>query len=87
MTSGKTIGLMIQIFVGKVMSLIFSMLSRFFIAFLPRTKCLFFFFPPQQQSPSAVILESREIKSVTAFIVYPCIFHEIMDLDAVIFVF
>ena len=86
MTSGKTIGLMIQIFVGKVMSLIFSMLSRFFIAFLPRTKCLFFF-PPQLQAPSAVILESRKIKSVTAFIVYPCIFHEIMDLDAVIFVF
>ena len=78
-TSGKTIALTIQTFAGKVMSLLFS---RFFIAFLPSTKCLFFF-PPQQQSLSAVILEPREIKSVTAFIVYPCIYHEIMELDAV----
>ena len=46
MTSGKTVALTIQTFVGKVMSLLFSMLSRFFIAFLPRSKRLFFFFPP-----------------------------------------
>ena len=71
-------------FVSKVMSLLFNTLSRFVIAFLPRSKHLLISW---LQSPSAVILESRKIKSVTAFIVYPCIFHEIMDLDAVIFVF
>ena len=82
----KTIALTIQTFAGKVMSLVFSMLSRFFIAFLPSTKCLFFFFSSKLQSLSTVILEPRG-KSVTAFIVSPCIFHEIMERVAVIFIF
>ena len=62
MTTGKTITLTIQIFVGKVMSLLFNMLSRFVIAFLPRSKHLLVSWP---QSPSAVILEPKKIKSVT----------------------
>ena len=94
-TSGKTIALILQTFASKVeMSMLFSILSKFLIAFLPRTKCLFCsvflfvcLFFPLLQSLSAVILEPREINSVTAFIVSPCICHEIMELDAVIFVF
>jgi len=70
MTTGKTVALTIQTFVGKVMSLLFSMLSRFFIAFLPRSKRLFFFFP-QLPSLSAITFEPRKIKSVTVFIVSP----------------
>ena len=57
MTNGKTIALTRQIFVGKVMSLLFNTLSRFVIAFLPRSKCLLFSW---LQSPSAVILESNK---------------------------
>ena len=66
MTSGKTIALTLQTFAGKIISLLFSMLSRFFIAFLPRTKCLFFF-PPQLQSLSAVIFGVWENKVCHCF--------------------
>ena len=65
---------------GKVMSLLFNMLSRFVIAFLPRRKYL-------MQSLSAVILETKKIKSVTVSIVSPSICHEVMGLDAMILVF
>ena len=76
MSTGKTISLTIQTFVGKVMSLLFNMLSKFVIVFVPRL-----------QSPSAVILEPKKIKSVTVSIVSPSIYHEVMGLDAMIFVF
>ena len=75
MTNGKTIVLTIWIFVGKAMSLIFNMLSRFFIAFLPRSKHLLI---SQLQSPSAVILEPPKLKSLTVYIVYPSICHEVL---------
>ena len=68
MTTGKTIALTRQTFVGKVMSLLFNMLSRLAIAFLPRSKCLLISW---LQSPSAVILEPRKIRSVTISIVSP----------------
>ena len=68
MTTGKTIALTRQTFAGKVMSLLFNILSRFAIAFLPRSKCLFISW---LQSPFAVILESKKIKSVTVCIVSP----------------
>ena len=64
MTTGKTIALTVWVFVGKVMSLLFDMLSRFVTAFLPRSKCVFISW---LKSPSTVILEPRKIKSVTAF--------------------
>ena len=70
--TGKTIALTIQTFVGKVMSLLFNTLSRFVIAFLPRSKCLLI---SGLQSPSAVILEPKKIKSVAVSIVYPSICH------------
>ena len=66
MTTGKTIALTSWTFVGKVMSLLFNMLSRLLIAFLPRSKCLLI---SRLQSPSAVILEPKKIKSVTVSIV------------------
>ena len=66
------------------MSLLFNMLSRFVIAFLPKSKCLLI---SRLQSPSAVILEPKKIKSVTVSIVSPSICHEVMGLDAVILVF
>ena len=75
MTTGKTIALTIRTFVGKVMSLLFNMLSRFVIDFLPRSKCLLISW---LQSPSAVILEPKKIKSVTVSIVSPSICHEMM---------
>ena len=81
MTTGKTIALTRWIFVGKVMSLLFNMLSRFSIAFLPRSKCLLISW---LQSPSAVILEPKKIKSLTVSIVCPSICHEVIELDAVI---
>ena len=84
MTTGKTIVLTRWSFVGKVMSLLFNMLSRFFIAFLPRSKCLLISW---LQTPSAVILELKKIKSVTVSIVSPSICHEVMGLDAMLFVF
>ena len=66
------------------MSLLFNMLSRFVITFLPRNKCLLISW---QQSPSAVILEPDKIKSVTVSFVYPFICHEVMGPDAMILVF
>ena len=79
MTTGKTIALTRWTFVGKVMSLLFNMLSRFVIAFLPRRKCLLLSW---LQSPSGVILEPKKIKSATISIVSPSIFREVMALDA-----
>ena len=84
MTTGKTIGLTRQTFVSKVMSLLFNMLSRLVITFLPRSKCLLISW---LQSPSAVILEPKKIKSLTVCIVSPSIFYEVMGPDAMIFVF
>ena len=84
MTTGKTIALTRQTFVGKVMSLLFNILSRFVIAFLPRSKCLSISW---LESPSAVILEPRKIKSVTVYTVSPSISHEVMGPDAMILVF
>ena len=68
MTPGKTIALTRWTFVGKVMSLLFNMLSRLVIVFLPKSKRLFISW---LQSPSAVILEAKKIKSVTVSIVSP----------------
>ena len=84
MTNGKTIPLPKWTFVGKAMSLLFNMLSRLVITFLPRSKRLLI---SRQQSPSAVILEPKKIKSDTASTVFPSICHEVMGLDATIFVF
>ena len=75
MATGKTIALTSWTFVGKVMSLLFNMPSRLVIAFLPRNKCLLISW---LQSPSAVIVEPKKIKSVTAPIVSPSICHEVM---------
>ena len=72
----KTIALTRQTFVGKVMSLLFNMLSRLVITFLPRSKRLLISW---LQLPSAVILEPRKIKSAT---VSPSIYHEVMGPDA-----
>ena len=84
MTTGKTIALTRQVFVSKVMSLLFNMLSRLVITFLPRSKHLLISW---LQSPSAVILEPPKIKSVIVSIVSPSICHEVMGLDAMILVF
>ena len=84
MTTGKTIALTRQTFVGKVMSLLFNMLFRLVIAFLPRSKHLLISW---LWSPSAVILEPKNIKSVTVSIVSPSIYHEVMGPDAMILVF
>ena len=84
MTTGKTIALNKQTFVGKVMSLLFNMLSRLVITFLPWSKHLFISW---LQSSSAVILEPKKIKSVMVSIVSPSICHEVMGLDAMIFIF
>ena len=84
MATGKTIALTRWTFVGKVMSLLFNMLSRLVITFLPRSNCLLISW---LQSPSAVILESPKIKSATVFTVSPSICHEVMRLNAMIFVF
>ena len=81
MTTGKTIALTRRTFIGKVMSLLFSMLSWLVIAFLPRSKRLLISW---LQSPSAVILEPKKIKSVTVSIVSTTICHEVMGLDAMI---
>ena len=81
MTTGKAIALARWTFVGKVMSLLFNMLSRLVIAFLPRSKHLLISW---LQSPSAVILEPKKLKSVT---VSPSICHEVVGPDAMIFVF
>ena len=79
MTTGKIIALTRRTFVGKVMSLLFNMLSRLTIAFLPKNKCLFISW---LQSPSAVILKSKKIKSVTVSIVSPSICHKVIRPDA-----
>ena len=84
MTTGKTIALTRQTFVGKVMSMLFNMLSRLVITFLPRSKHLLISW---LQSLSAVILELKKIKSDTVSTVSPSICHEIMGLDAMILVF
>ena len=84
MTTGKTIVLTRRTFVDKVMSLLFNMLFRLVIAFLPRSKRLLISW---LQSPSAVILEPQKKKSVTVSIVSPSICHEVMGLDAMILVF
>ena len=84
MTTGKTIALTIQTFVGKVMSLLFNMLSRFVIAFLPRSKYLLISW---LQSPSAVILEPKKIKSGTVSTFSPSICHEVLGPNARILVF
>ena len=84
MTTGKTIALTRRTFVGKVMSLLFNMLSRLVISFLPRSKRLLI---SRLQSPSAVILEPKKMKSVTVSTVYPSICHEVMGPDAMILVF
>ena len=84
MTTGKTIALTRRTFVDKAMSLIFNILSGLVIAFLPRSKHLLISW---LQSPSAVRWEPKKIKSVTVSIVSPCICHEVMGPDAMIFVF
>ena len=81
MTTGKTIALTRHIFVGKVKFLLFNTLSRFVIAFLPRSKHLLISW---LQSPSTMVLESKKIKFVTVSIVFPSICHEVMGLDAMI---
>ena len=84
MTTGKTIALTRWTFVGKVMSLLFNMLSRLVRTFLPRCKRLLISW---LQSPSAAILEPPKINSDTVSTVYPSISHEVMGLDAKILIF
>ena len=84
MTTGKTIALTKWTFVDKVMSLLFNMLSRLLITFLPRSKHLLISW---LQSPSAVFLDPPKIKSATVSTVSPSICHEVMGLDAMILVF
>ena len=79
MTAGKTTALTRKTFVGKVMSLLFNMLSKLVITFLPRSKHLLI---SCLQSPSAVILEPPEMKSLTVSTVSPSISHEVMEPDA-----
>ena len=83
-TTGKTIALTRQTFVVKVMSLLFNMLSRLVIAFLPRSKRLLISW---LQSPSAVILAPKKINSATVSTVSPSICHEVMGPDAMVLVF
>ena len=78
MATGKTIALSRWAFVGKVMSLLFNMLSRLVIPFLPRSKRLLTSWP---QAPSTVILDLKKIKSVIVSIVSPSICHEVMGLE------
>ena len=84
MTTGKTKTLTRWILVGKVMSLLFNMLSKLVIAFLPRSKHLLILW---LQSPSAVILELKKIKSDTVLTVSPSICHEVLGPDAMILLF
>ena len=84
MTAGKAIALTRWTFVDRVMSLLFNMLSRFVMSFLPRSKRLLISW---LQSPSAVILEPKKIKSDTVSIVSPSIYYEVMGPDATILVF
>ena len=82
MTTGKTISLTRWIFVGKVISLFFNMLVG--IVFLPRSKCLSISW---LELTSAVILEPKKIKSVTVSTFSPCVCHEVIGPDAMIFIF
>ena len=84
MTTGKIAALTLWSFVGKLMSLLFNMLSRLVIAFLPRSKHLLISW---LQSSSALILEPKKIKTVTVYIVSPSICHEVMGPDVMILVF
>ena len=84
MTIGKAIDLTKWTIVSKIMSLLFNILSRFVVAFLPRSRCLLISW---LQSPSTVTLEPKKIKSVTISIISPSICHEVMGLDALILVF
>ena len=84
MTTGKTIALTRWTFVGKVMCLLFNMLSRLVIAFLPRSKHLLISW---LQSPSALVLEHNKINSLTVSIVSPSVCHEVIKPDAMIFIF
>ena len=84
MTAGKTIALTRWTFVGKVMSLLFNMLSRLVIAFLTRNKRLLISW---LQSPSTVILEPKKVKSATVSIVSPSVCHEVVGPDAMIYIF
>ena len=83
MITGKTIVLSIWIFVGKVMSLLFNIISRFVTAFLPRSKCLLI---SSMQSPSTVILETKKIKSTPIHFLSPSIGHERMGPNATMLV-
>ena len=83
MTTGKTIALIIRTFVGKMISLLFNALSRFVIAFLQRSKCLLILW---LQSLSAVILETRKMKSIIVSTFPPSIYHEVLGQDAMIFI-
>uniref|UniRef100_A0AC11DFR9 Uncharacterized protein n=1 Tax=Ovis aries TaxID=9940 RepID=A0AC11DFR9_SHEEP len=83
MTTGKTIALTRPTFVGKVMSLLFNMLSRLVLTFFPRSKCLLISW---LQSPSAVILEPPKIKSATVSTVSPSFCHEVTGPDTMILV-
>ena len=84
MTTGKNIALTRWTIVDKVMSLLFNMLSRLVITFLPRNKCLLI---SLLEWPSAVILESRQIKSATVSTVSPSIYHEVIGPDAMTLIF
>ena len=84
LTTGKTIALTRRTFVGKIMSLLFNMLSRLVITFLPRSKHLLISW---LQSPSALILEPKKIKSATVSAVSQSVCHEVMGPDAMILVF
>ena len=84
MTIGKIIALTRQTLVGKLMFLLFHILSMLVIAFLPRSKHLLISW---LQSPHAVILEPKKIKSITVSTVCPSVSHEVMGPDAMIFVF
>ena len=84
MTTGKTIALIRQTFIDKLISLLFNILSKFVLAFLPKRKHLLISW---LQSPSAVILELKKIMSVTVSTVSPSICHEVMGPDAMILAF
>ena len=84
MTTGKTIGLTTQIFVSKVMSLLFNTLSRFHIAILSRSKCLLILW---LHLLSALILDPKKMKSDTVSTFSPSVCHEVVGLDAMILAF
>ena len=84
MTTGKTIALTRWTFVVKIMSLLFNMLSSLVITFLPRSECLLISW---LQSPSAVILETKKIKSAPVYTFSSSICQQVMGLDAMILVF